>query len=420
MKPHRQDAIWTRNFTLLCLTNLAFFLSAHMLTPILPVYLLQIGGRSRDVGYVMGAYTIGALVMRPLAGRMVDSLGRKRIAVLALVAAVAITVFYRYAASVPALMLVRGLHGLAFGVIGTAIGTIVADVLPAGRFSEGMGYFGLTASLSMAISPTVGFWLVNGAGFSVMFIGVVLMMVLSLGFCLPVQSTDHLVVNRGGTVRAATGSRRRKPALLERTALPASGIMFFVATIFGTVLSFVSLYAAEQGIANIGPFFTANALAMLATRLFAGRWDDSGSTERVLAVAHLSLLAGVVALGFSSSMAGFVLAGGLIGLGFGFFIPTLQSLAVRGVPANRRGAATGTFFISMDLGIGLGTIVSGLVAEFTGYRTMFFATLVSLALAAVLAYVSRSARFRGLGGGSDLAPRSLEANLPLSDTREQA
>jgi MFS family permease len=379
-------AIWTRNFTSLCFANLMFFMSAHMITPTLPLYLQQIGGGSRDVGYVMGAYTIGALVMRPLAGKLVDSLGRKKVVLSALLLAAVISIFYQYAADVKALLVIRGLHGVAFGVVGTALGTIAADLLPTERFSEGMGYFGVMASLSLAVTPMVGFWLVVTAGFSVLFTAVVLATVIAFGLSLMVKSTDHLIVKHDIPVTAVW------PGLLEKKALPAAGIMFCITVIYGAVLSYVALFAAEQGVPNIGPFFTAVALSMLVTRVYSGRLSDRGGTDRVLLVAHLALFLALVTLGLSTAVTHFLVAGGLFGLGFGFFIPTLQAMAVRGVPANRRGAATGTFFIAMDLGFGLGTILWGFVAEYTGYSNMFFATLVFLVLAAGLAWRARKPR----------------------------
>lgn len=379
-------SIWTRNFTLLCFANLAVFMSSHALSPTLPVYLVQIGGNQRSVGYVMAAYTIGALIMRPIAGRLVDRRGRKKILIMGLLSALAVTALYRFATDVPLLLVVRCLHGLTYGIIGTAIGTMAADSLPVARFTEGMGYFGLTSSISMAITPMVGFWLVGRSGFPVLFLAVVLM--TGLAFCCSMTVTsadDQLCAPAGPVIKSWTG-------LLEKSALPASAVMFFVSVVYGAVLSFIALHAVEQGIANIGLFFTANALTMLVTRPLSGRWADRGDVNRVLLIAHLAIFIGMVTVGLSHTIISFFLAGAILGLGFGFFIPTLQALSVRDVPANRRGAATGTFFIAIDLGIGMGTILLGYVAEAAGYQIMFFTTLIPLALAGAICFRLRGSR----------------------------
>jgi MFS family permease len=166
--------------------------------------------------------------------------------------------------------------------------------------------------------------------------------------------------------------------------------MFFLAVVYGSVLSFIALYATERGITSIGLFFTATAVTMIISRPIAGRWTDRGGTDMVLLIGHLALFTGMAAIGLSHTLLGFLFAGAIVGLGFGFCIPTLQAQSVRYTPAHRRGAATSTFFVAFDLGIGLGTIFWGYVAEATGYQIMYFTTLVPLVLSAAIYYRFRT------------------------------
>ena len=168
---HSANTIWTKNFTLLCLANIALFMSMQVLLPTLPVYLFLLGGSHQEVGYAMGAFTICSMLMRPFAGYLVDSWGRKRIITLGLCLVLAVTTLYRLATLPILIIITRGLHGLAFGLVGTAVGTLVADSLPMSRLSEGMGYFGLTTSLSMTVAPIIGFWLADTYGYSMLFYG---------------------------------------------------------------------------------------------------------------------------------------------------------------------------------------------------------------------------------------------------------
>lgn len=379
-------SIWTRNFTLLCLANLTLFISMQVLLPTLPLYLFEIGGNQRDVGYVMGAYTTGAMIMRPIAGWLVDRYSRKKIMILGLAIVLVVAVLYKLATNVSSMIVLRSFHGMTFGLVGTAMGTMVVDSLPTSRLGEGMGYFGLTSSLSMALAPLIGFWLVVKSGYPMLFLAVSLLTMLAFFGSLPVRDTTTPNIAPGGSVTGIWAS------LLEKTALPASGVMFLLAVVYGSVLSFIALYAAERGIANIGLFFTAIALTMIISRPVSGRWTDRGGADMVLLIGHLTLTIGMTALSLSHTITGFLLAGAVLGLGFGSCIPTLQALAVRHAPAYRRGAATGTFFVSFDLGIGLGTIFWGYVAEAAGYQTMYLTTLLPLALAGVIYYRFRDSR----------------------------
>jgi len=377
-------SIWTRNFVFLCLANLSLFISMHILVPTLPVYLMEIGGAQKDVGFVMAAYTIGAMITRPIAGWLVDEFSRKKTLILGMVMMLSVSLFYRLANDVSLMMVIRIMHGMAFGIVSTAIGTIVADSLPTARLGEGMGYFGLTSSLSMSLAPIIGFGLVGKFGYPMLFLMVIVLTLLTFCCSLTVRST---IVPAKAPDSAVIGFWA---GLLEKTALPPSEVMFFLAVVYGSLISFISLYAAELGIANIGLFFTSMALTMLISRPIAGRWADNSGPDMVLLIGHLTLFMGMVATGLSHTITGLLLAGAATGLGFGFCMPTLQALAVRHAPADRRGVATATFFIALDLGIGLGTILWGYVAEATGYQIMYFTTLIPIALAGTIYYRLRN------------------------------
>ncbi|MCX5779988.1 MAG: MFS transporter [Firmicutes bacterium] len=374
------DYIWTRNFILLCLVNFILFVGTQLLFPSVPMYLLTRGGNAKDVGYVMGAYTISAMVIRPLAGWLVDNYGRKKVMVFGMLMMLIAALLYRLAVDVPTTTWIRILHGMAFGMASTAIGTIVVDSLPLTRLNEGMGYFGMTSTLSMALAPMIGFGLVGQYGYPTLFLAVAVLSGVALGSCFLVR-TANAPLNTSGT--SVTGIWAN---LAEKTALPAAGVIFFLAAVYGSVLSYIALYALERGIANIGLFFTAMALTMLISRPLSGRWADEGGSNWVLLVGHLALVAGMMTTGLAHTMTSFLAAGAFIGIGFGFCLPVLQAQAVRYTPVHRRGSAIGTFYATFDLGIGLGTIVWGYVAAATSYQTMYFTNLLPLVLAGIVYY----------------------------------
>jgi MFS family permease len=384
---HSANTIWTKNFTLLCLANIALFMSMQVLLPTLPVYLFLLGGSHQEVGYAMGAFTICSMLMSPFAGYLVDSWGRKRIITLGLCLVLAVTTLYRLATLPILIIITRGLHGLAFGLVGTAVGTLVADSLPMSRLSEGMGYFGLTTSLSMTVAPIIGFWLADTYGYSMLFLWVIGVSFLALILSIPV---------RGAKIPLLASSRDTggiSSRLVEKSALPASAVMLLLCSVYGSVLSFIALYASDSGISNIGFFFTAMAISMLISRPLSGRWADQGGSNTVLWIGHLAITAGLIIIVLSHSILELMWAAAIFGFGFGFCMPTLQAFSVRFAPAHRRGAATATFFIALDLGIGLGTIIWGYVAAASNYQIMYLSALLPVLLALILYQILRS---RGL------------------------
>ena len=381
----QSTSIWTKNFLLLCLANISAFVSMQMLIPTLPLYLLHIGGRQSDVGYVMGSYTIGAMLMRISAGWLVDRYARKNVLIAGIVLMLATTLLYQLATDIPHLTAIRLLHGVTFGLVSTAMATMVVDGLPPARMSEGIGCFGLTANLSMSVAPMLGLWLLGAYDYHVVFFSMSAFVAVSVVFCLSVMNTS---ARTAGYTRSSAAAAL--PSLLEKTAVLPSVMAFFLSAVFSAVLFFIALYAAKLGIANAGLFFLAMALSMLMSRPISGHWSDVGGTNMVMTIGHLALLLGIVLIVFSRGMALYLAAGVFMGIGFGFSFPILQTLAVRYAPAHRRGAATGTFFLACDIGIGLGAILWGYVAEVAGYHVMYGATLAPLALAAGIYVLFRS------------------------------
>ncbi|MGI6412589.1 MAG: MFS transporter [Syntrophomonadaceae bacterium] len=383
--------IWTKNFTLLCFANLAIFMSIQVLLPTLPVYLSLIGGSQQDVGFAMGAFTICAMVVRPIAGWLVDTYGRKRVITLGMFLLFAVSGLYRLSTLPIMIIAARGLHGLAFGVVGTAVSTLVVDILPKTRLTEGMGYFGLTTSLSMSIAPIIGFWLADNMGYPALFLWIVAMSLVALILSLPVKEVSFTRNTSEGYFAHIWAN------LLERSSIPASSVMFLIAVVYGSVLSFIALYALESGIDNIGVFFTVMAVSTLISRPLSGRWADRGGTSQVILIGQGGVFIATLIIALSHSIEELMIAGAMLGFGIGFCVPTLQALSVRYAPAYRRGAATGTFFIAFDLGIGLGTIVWGYVVAFTSFQIMYFTSLIPVILAGAL--------FNGLKTRGYFSPR---------------
>jgi MFS family permease len=375
--------IWTGNFVLLCIASLTLLVCAQVLLPTLPLYVLKIGGTQRDVGFVMGAYSICATIMRAASGWLSDRYGRKRIVIFGLVVMLAVTLLYRIADNALFVGTIRGFHGFFYGLAGTTMGAIVADSLPVARMAEGLGYYGLMATLSMGLAPMIGIWLVTDFSYSALFGFVTTLAAMTLLTALPVKSTRVSAPVQETSIGGTLSN------LLEKTALLPSAVMFLLSLINGAMVYYIALYAADLHLGNVGPFFAASSLFMVVSRPVSGRWADRGGAGRVILIGFFSLCAGMIAIGLSHTMAGFILAGILVGIGYGFAMPTLQAFAVRDAPAGRRGAATGTYYASFDLGIGLGAVVWGFVAASAGYQTMYFTTLIPLALAIGIYYKFR-------------------------------
>ncbi|TDA69439.1 MAG: MFS transporter [Clostridia bacterium] len=357
--------LWTRDFVLICVVNFVIFMAFQMLMPTLPVYVGKLGGRESMIGMITGIFTVAAVAVRPWLGLELDRRGRKGIFLTGLAVFVAVAASYQFAGAILWLVLLRVIHGIGWGGSTTAAGTIAADLIPASRRGEGMGYYGLFNNLAMALAPALGLFLINRFGFGELFTTSSLLALLALLLAAAMRVPP---APRGGDA---------KPALFETRALPPALIMFFITFTWGGVVSFLSLYALEKGIANIGIYFTIYALVLMVVRPVSGVIADRQGPAPVVVPGLILISLAMLVLAGAQNIWWFVLAAVLNGLGFGATQPILQALTINLAPPTRRGAANATFFSAFDLGIGAGSILLGVISQLVGFNRMYLLAALS-------------------------------------------
>ena len=371
----------SRDFLLTCASSFLFYGSFYFLLSTLPLYVEDVGGNKSDIGLVMGAFTITAMLLRPLVGRVSDQRGRRPLMLLGALVFIASSAAYNTVHSVPALIGLRLLHGVGMASYNTAAVALVADIAPDTRRGEAMGFFGTFANLAMASLPAVGIAIKDMSSFHVLFWVSAATGVSALLMTLPIaEPARHMP--------AAEQPPSSRGPLLELSVAGPAVAMFCACLAYGTVVTFVAPHAEERRLGNPGLFFTAMAVALVAVRWGSGRLSDTLGRWTVILPGMLALGAALVLLAQSYSQPSFLAAGVVYGLGFGAAQPALLALAVDLSPPERRGAAMGTFFMAFELGIGLGAVLMGLVAQATSYRDMYLIAAVAPAAAAAALYVN--------------------------------
>lgn len=373
-----RPTIWTRDFIALFLANFLLFVGFQMQIPTMPVYVQSRGGDQLMVGMVITVFTITAVISRPFSGWALDVLARRFVVQAGMVICVATAFAYIPATSVALIMVVRLIHGAGFGLTTTGLGTMAADIVPAERRGEGLGYFGMATNVGMALGPGLGIAVMNWLGFGATFSGSALLMSAALLTTFAVTAGRRPVEQTHATVPGLRG-------LLEPGAFFPASLSLLTGLIFGSVIGFITLFGTESGIGDVSSFFFLYAIVIMATRPISGRlYDRYGPTPVVLAGAGL-LSAGLLVLSGAGSQAALTVAAVLYGAGFGSIQPSLQAWAIDRVAPHRRGAATGTYYSSFDIGIGLGALLLGSIAKVSSYAMMYrVAALIPVAIAAAL------------------------------------
>lgn len=374
MNNKRKQTIWTKDFIGITIINLLIFCGFQMLLPTLPLYVKSLGGTDVVIGWITGLATIACLLIRPFSGIYLDKHGRKGVLLAGIGGIIVITLAYKWFPIIGIILAIRFLHGLGWGAASTASNTIATDVIPKERFGEGMGYFSFSGSLAMALAPGIGLLVLDkfhvlgltllSAGFGVV--------ALLLAFFIRYRHVEkHEMV-------------KQKMNPYERSSIRPSIIMFFVSASFGSITGFISLYAADRGIANIGVFFMIYSVAMVLSRPIFGRLIDRFGFGAAMYPGLISLIAAMFLLYQASSMPLFLIVACLYGVGFGAVLSSLQTMSVIYAPKDRLGAANATFFTGFDAGIGFGAVIGGIVASGWGYSRMYLSFSLLPIIAGIL------------------------------------
>lgn len=374
VKEQKPAPLLTKNFILITVINLLIFLGFQMLMPTFPVYIKKLGGTDSIVGLVTGIFTVSSLVARMISGAALDRFGRRGVFLTGLGIFILAVLSYSWLPAIGLLLLFRLIHGFGWGAASTATSTIASDSIPKERFGEGMGYYSLSSSLPMAIAPAVGLFVISSYSFNVLFL-------LSAGLAASGFLLSLILKYRK---IERDEQQNSKAALFETSSIRPAIVIFFVSMTYGSVVSFLSLYAAQKGIQNIGLFFTFYAVALLISRPFFGRICDRLGYSYAVVPGLICVIATMVLLSLASAMPMFLAAAFIYGAGLGAVQSSLQTMAVAHTPPYRRGAANATFFTGFDSGIGLGAMVFGAVASAVGYSLMYLWAVVPAALAFIL------------------------------------
>ena len=358
-----QGTLWNRNFTLLTLSNFLMCSAYYSLISTLPIFISDVLKTNHSiVGLVMASYAIAAILIRPFCGFGLDYFGRKTIFITSLLVYGFIFNVYILVASVWFMIMVRFLHGMTWGLTSTSNSTIAGDIIPADKRGVGFGYFGVTTTTGMALGPLIGSFILVHGGYNAMFF---------TGFGMSMISMLLAAFIRYPEYHPPPGMQFRWKSLLEMKALIPSLNLLVTSISYGGLISFIALFGKEIGIKNPSGFFLIYALGIITARFSAGKAVDRDGPRRIIIICLSLLIIGFPLLALIKNEYGFYFSAIILGIGNGVVWPTFQAMINNIVLPNRRGAANSTAFIAMDLGMGLGMILAGTIAQLYSISAAF-------------------------------------------------
>jgi MFS family permease len=359
------DKLFTRDFLLVCLSTFLFSGSMFLLFAVLPLFIVQhLHGAESQVGMIMGAFAVSAVLSRPISGRLVDTWSRKACLSLGALIYVIFPALYTQVATVFAMLVLRFFHGIGIAIYTTAGSVFVADLAPPARRGEAMGYYGMAMNLAMAIGPALGVILAGRLGFAGLFWTAA---GLALGSLLLVQLVHdpHQSHPHAGQ-HAAT-----RPPLFSRAAVFPGFIAMCMTMTFGAIVSFLPLFVQQRNLGNAGLFFTVYSIVVVVLRPLSGRLSDRFGRSAIIIPGMFFLTVSMVVLAYTTSTAGLLWTAVLQGVGFGAVHPAIMAWIVDRSTIHDRGPALATLMMAFDIGVGFSAIGLGQVLQRTDFSTMY-------------------------------------------------
>ncbi len=363
-----KDKLLSPSFCYILAANFLLFFAFYLLLPVLPFYLKEqfLAGKSM-IGFILSCYTVACLCIRPFSGYMLDTFSRKP---LYLLSYFIFTVFfggYMLAGALALFITLRIVHGFAFGMVSVAGNTIVIDILPSSRRGEGLGYYGLANNIAMSFGPMTGLFMHGACSYEVIFTCSLVSGCLGLIMASLVKTPYKQPV-------------KREPISLDRfflvKGLPAGVSLLLLSIPYGMTTTYVAMYAEEIGIrTSSGLFFTCMAVGLAVSRIFSGRQVDKGRITQVISlgmylacISFFALSACERLMEWNAGVTSVLFLGIALlqGVAFGTMFPAFNTLFVSLGTNSQRGTATSTYLTSWDVGIGIGLMTGGVVAEAFG------------------------------------------------------
>lgn len=379
-----KEKLWNVNYIKVMTTNFLLYFAFYLLTPLLPLYLSETFGATKDtIGIVLSGYTVAALIVRPFCGYVVDSFSRKKVLMLCLSGFAVFFAGYIAAGTILMFAICRTLHGGPFGAVTVANSTCAIDVLPSSRRNEGIGLYGLSNNFAMAIAPSIGIYLHNMVDsymilFWIAFVVAISAVLIAWTIRLPekdiIRNKEKLSLDR---------------FFLTRAWLLAINIAMF-GFCWGVLSNYLAIYSKEvlSITGGTGTYFALLSMGLFSSRLQGRKALSQGKLTQNAAEGMLISLVGFTLFVAIPHPVAYYLSAILIGLGNGHLYPAFLNMFVHVARHDQRGTANSSILTGWDLGFGIGCLLGGIVAEHFGYTATFWMVAAENAVSVLLFFLA--------------------------------
>ena len=368
-----------RNKMFILILIIAFlnYNSASMLNITLPKYANELGATSQAIGLLSGIFAMCALLMRPFSGQIVDNEDKVLMFRICLSVVLVSVIGLAFSKSYWPLVIFRGLNGLAWGVGSTLAMTLATGTFTSKNMATGIGIYGMGQTLARTLAPLAALPLAEKFGYNALYFGNVGIMLLCIFF------TFFLIREKRDPNKKRHYSFKLKSMIYFPSVLPAALILCNSIT-KAAITAFLVIYAGSLNVSNIGVFFTIQAVTIFLLRPVVSKLSDKLGTLKVLIPCEILIVLSMLMIAFSSTLAMFIAAAVLMGIALAGEQPILFAECIKRAGPEKRGSASNTSYVGVDIGMFTGSNLAGLLVAYLGYQNMYIAMVTPVVICTLI------------------------------------
>ena len=379
------ERLWGKDYIILMIASAGISFCNYFFFSTLPIYAQNLSGSIVYAGLMTGVYTLAAMAVRPFSGILSDKFGRTRLLIVGACICSIACALYNFASGLIILIVVRMINGIGFGIHSTCAGAVAADVIPKSRMTEGLGYFGLYGTIAAAVAPGIALSIVgNGETwkFHALFILATTVSLASMLFdCFITYERKNKtnLTNEPNFENLPSSDVELLPKTwfgFEYAVFIPAAVVTLLHVALSSVTSFLTLFALERDLGNVGLFFTFNAAGLFLSRVLFGKVVDKRGADTVVIPAIIVRAACFALIPFINSLICLYIVSVPLGLAQGAVVPAIYALMFNRCSPRRRGTVSAAFASSIDIGYGMGSIAFGFIASMFNYYFVYFGAML--------------------------------------------
>lgn len=379
-------------FLRLYLLVLLYFSANAILNVIIPLQGGALGATNTTIGVIMGAYLFTTMFFRPWAGHIIQEHGPIKVLHIILVVNGIALILYPFT-GLGGYLIARMMQGVSTAFFSMALQIGIIDALPEEDRSQGISLYSLFSYIPGILGPVLALsiWQQGMDLFMVVMVGIAIITGL-VGFNIKIESKKEqsrsTAINQNANVLSSFRELVKNPFLFK-----CSVLMLTASIIFGAVTTFVPLYAKEIERGNAGLYLMLQAAVVVIGRFtLRKRIPSDGKWHPVFMMGAMFILTlASYSISFASREGAifFYLGAFLMGIAQALIYPTLTTYLSFVLEQNNRNILLGLFIAMADLGVSLGGIIMGPIADISSYSFMYGICSVLGLLMVLFAYEKR-------------------------------